>query len=221
MLVFHENPNHPVAFVSMQDLALSTLFEVLESHKFLTLPRLSNQAVLDQLCPTSESSNTRKKLCVVLINTKQDDDSLEEAKRSHLRHFINKHSGFDERVKFAYIFKEVQTHFVQALSNNEDNYNLAILWRKESKKLKYEWFRRPWTENEDNKTQEELKEMLKKLLSDPNETALSHEAVLQELLDEHAASLFIRMLTKITETWDFLKENLTKDEVLPLSLIHI
>ena len=39
MLVFHEDPNHPVAFVSMQDLALSTLFEVVESHKFLTLPR--------------------------------------------------------------------------------------------------------------------------------------------------------------------------------------
>ena len=41
MLVFHEDSNHPVAFVSMQDLALKTLFEVIESHQFLTLPRLS------------------------------------------------------------------------------------------------------------------------------------------------------------------------------------
>ena len=41
MLVFHEDSNHPVAFVSMEDLSLKTLFEVVESHQFLTLPRLS------------------------------------------------------------------------------------------------------------------------------------------------------------------------------------
>ena len=72
----------------MQDLALSTLFEVVESHKFLTLPRLSSQGVMDQICP--ESSKSRKKLCVVLVNRGKDvhTDPLEELKRSHLRSFI-------------------------------------------------------------------------------------------------------------------------------------
>ena len=75
--------------VSMQDLALSTLFEVVESHKFLTLPRLSSQGVMDQICPP-ESSKSRKKLCVVLVNRGKDvhTDPLEELKRSHLRSFI-------------------------------------------------------------------------------------------------------------------------------------
>ena len=75
--------------VSMQDLALSTLFEVVESHKFLTLPRLSSQGVMDQICPP-ESSKSRKKLCVVLVNRGKDvhADPLEELKRSHLRSFI-------------------------------------------------------------------------------------------------------------------------------------
>ena len=41
MLVFHEDSDHPVAVVSMQDLALKTLYEVIETHQFLTLPRLS------------------------------------------------------------------------------------------------------------------------------------------------------------------------------------
>ena len=73
----------------MQDLALSTLFEVVESHKFLTLPRLSSQGVMDQICPP-ESSKSRKKLCVVLVNRGKDvhTDPLEELKRSHLRSFI-------------------------------------------------------------------------------------------------------------------------------------
>ncbi len=49
MLVFHEDSNHPVASVSMQDLALTTLFEVIESHQFLQLPRLSSQPIMDQV----------------------------------------------------------------------------------------------------------------------------------------------------------------------------
>ena len=43
---------------------------------------------------------------------------------------------------------------------------------------------------------------------------------LKELWDEHAASLPTRMLNKLFETWEILKDNLSKDEVLPvISLI--
>ena len=217
MLVFHENPNHPVAFVSMQDLSLSTLFEVIESHKFLTLPRLSNQAVMDQLCPL-ESSKTRKKLCVVLINNGKDTtDPEEEQKRAHLRTFIQSNEFSQERIKFAYILKDLQTDFVNALVQEKQDLNIAIFWRKEAKKLKYEWFKQSWTSSEseltNNKTQQELKSTLQRLLS-PNEI-LSHETVLNELLDEHAASLPMRILNKIFDSWEFLKDNMTKDEVLP------
>merc|ERR1712012_584743 len=120
MLVFHENPNHPVAFVSMQDLALSTLFEVVESHKFLTLPRLSSQGVMDQLCPP-ESSKVRKKLCVVLVNPGKDvhADPMEEMKRSHLRNFIQANDFNPERIRFAYILKDVQSEFISALTQPE------------------------------------------------------------------------------------------------------
>ena len=217
MLVFHENPNHPVAFVSMQDLSLSTLFEVIESHKFLTLPRLSNQAVMDQLCPL-ESSKTRKKLCVVLINNGKDNtDPEEEMKRAHLRTFIQSNEFSQDRIKFAYILKDLQTDFVNALVQEKQDLNIAIFWRKEAKKLKYEWFKQSWTSSEselaNNKTQQELKSTLQRLLS-PNEI-LSHETVLNELLDEHAASLPMRILNKIFDSWEFLKDNMTKDEVLP------
>ena len=43
---------------------------------------------------------------------------------------------------------------------------------------------------------------------------------MKELWDEHAASLPTRMLNKLFETWEILKDNLSKDEVLPvISLI--
>ena len=59
-----------------------------------------------------------------------------------------------------------------------------------------------------------LQATLKRLLS-PNEI-LSHEAVLQELLDEHATSLPFRIINRILDSWDWIKDNLTKDEVLPM-----
>ena len=217
MLVFHENPEHPVAVVSMQDLTLSTLFEVIESNKFLTLPRLSNQAVMDQICPP-ESSKLRKKLCVVLVNNGKDpQDQEEEKKRAEMRHFILSGDFNPDRIRFAYVLKDIQSEFVSALTQPEErkeDLNIAIFWRKEAKKLKYEWFKRTWTPKVDNETQEELKNNLKRLLS-PNEI-LSYDTVLKELLDEHAASLPIRILNKMLDSWEFLKDTLSKDEVLPV-----
>ena len=55
--------------------------------------------------------------------------------------------------------------------------NVAIFWRQAAKKLKYEWFGQVWTSDENNKTQDELKSTLKRLLS-PNEI-LSHDTDLK------------------------------------------
>ena len=42
----------------------------------------------------------------------------------------------------------------------------------------------------------------------------------QELWDEHAASLPTRLINKFFDTWEIIKDNLGKDEVLPvISLI--
>ena len=233
MLVFHEDPKTPVASVSMQDLALTTLFEVVESHQFLRLPRLSSQVIMDQLCP--ESSKTKKRLCVVLVNEgKEVLIPEEEQKREALRNFVQDHSNdfSPDRVRFAYILRGIQAEFVSTLIekankvDTNDDLNMAILWRRNSKNFKYEWFSKKWDVEKEsqimqvasNETQDELKAMLKKLLS-PNEI-LTHEAVIQELLDEHAAGLLARVFNRIMETSEWLKDNMTKEEVLPaISLV--
>ena len=268
MLVFHEDSNHPVAFVSMEDLSLKTLFEVIESHQFLTLPRLSryylfviyfwtnlkyipyflfsSQIVMDQLCPPDTSSH-RKRLCVVLINSGKDHSiEEEEQKRSHLRNFIQKsHSEF-EQVQFAYVLKDMQSEFVKALSSQglegQNNLlNLAIVWRKEDKKLSYEWFEQVWSSSQvlfknyfknhyncaififiyflqdeltANKTENELRAAIQRL-SNPN-SILSHEVVLQELLDEHASSLPFRIINRILEAWDRATDTFSRHEILPI-----
>ena len=174
---------------------------------------------MDQLCPP-ESSKVSKKLCVLLISTGKtvSNEPEEEAKRSHLRHFITSHPDLNlDRIKFAYILKDIQSDFVNALAPKND-LNMAILWRREGKKLKYEWFDKNWPSTQNNQTQEALKATLEKLLS-PNEI-LNHETVLNELLDEHAASLPMRILQRFLDFWDFIKDHTSKEEVLPvISLI--
>ena len=54
MLVFQENPNTPIASVTMKDLSLNTMFEVLDTHQYLQLPRLSSQEIFDSLCKNDE-----------------------------------------------------------------------------------------------------------------------------------------------------------------------
>ena len=138
MLIFQENTRLPVVQVSMKDLPLATLLEVLESHQFLQLPRLSSQEVFDHLCPP-ESSKTRKRLCVILISP-QNGGPDEDRKRNALRNFVAEHKFNPERVRFTYIYKDRQKSFVNALeSNSELEDNLVILWRVDEYNLKYQW----------------------------------------------------------------------------------
>ena len=141
MLIFQENTRLPVVQVSMKDLPLETLLEVLESHQFLQLPRLSSQEIFDHLCPI-ESSTARKRLCVVLVSpSHQIGDPEEEKKRDALRNFIATHKFNPDRIRFTYIYKDKQKPFVHALENTqtENDENLAVIWRTDENNLKYQW----------------------------------------------------------------------------------
>lgn len=205
----------------MPDLPLATLLEVVESHQFLQLPRLSSQEIFDHLCPP-ESSKTRKRLCVILISAQEALEPIdEEHKREALRNFVAEHKFNPERVRFTYIYRDRQRSFVQALvSPEESDLNLVIVWRTDEDNLKFEWLSRPWTEYSanDNETNQALRLVLRRLLS-ANEV-LEHEAAISHLLDEHTISIFVKIATKVFEFVEAIHESITLDEILPsLSLV--
>ncbi len=153
LLLFHEkhpkDSDHvPVASVSMKDLGINAMSEVIEANLFLQLPRLSSQTVFDALCP-AESSRHQKKLCVTLVT----QEALEEHERYRqaLRDFAQEHifSFSPERVKFTYVLLEKQSEFVKSLTSGQDKADevsdptlrIAILWRKGTNKLKFEWLK--------------------------------------------------------------------------------
>ncbi len=223
-----------VASVSMKDLSVSTMAEVLEAHQFLQLPRLSSQSVLDALCPP-EASRSRRRLCVTLITR---DEPAHDPHRQALRDFLREYKFSPERVRFTYVLAEKQAEFVGSLvaATSEDEgaeveesggggelpgadpaLRIAILWRQRENKIQLEWLHNRWEPKDDEKSgnasEEELRRTLQRLMS-ANEV-LPYEAEIRELFDEHAQSVFARIAIKMMDTMEMIRESVTKDEILP------
>lgn len=101
LLVFNEDPNRPVATVSMADIPTQTLSDVVSANKYLALPRLSSQDLLEGLCP-AEWNRPRKRLCVILVT--ENTEAHNEA-REALRKIALENAFSSERVRFAYIYQ--------------------------------------------------------------------------------------------------------------------
>ena len=228
MLLFNEDHSSPVASISMKDIPLKTMQELVEDNQFLQLPRLSSQPVFDTLCPPGPSKS-RRRLCVVLVNqdsTNQEDDGRRQA----MREFVMDHKFSKDRVRFVYVLKEKQSEFVNALvsgSNDDEKGNVVIVWRMEESNVRYEWLKAEWPSSFTNEPQQqellnETRQILKKTLQNllVSGDRLSHEAVVKELFDEHATSVFVRIANRMLEAIEVIRENVTKDELLPaLSLV--
>jgi len=209
LLLFQEDSAKPAASLSMADLPTNTILEVIEKHQFLQLPRLSSQRVFDSLCPL-DSSRSRKRLCVILFTR----DSVEhEEYRQAMRDFVMENSFSRDRVRFTYIFLERQQQFLNAVSKEglDPDLRVLLLWRRDEEKAKYEWLDDSWSAS--NSSRDLLKSTLSRLLS-ANEV-LSGEAVIEHLVDEHASSIFVRIANKMIEISEILRDNITKDELIP------
>lgn len=182
VLLFNENPSRPVASVSMSDIPSQTLNNVVAANQYLALPRLSSQDLLESICP-AEWNRPRKRLCVILVteNTETHDEAREALRKIALD------SGFSsERVRFAYIYQERQSAFVNALSNGADGtlLRLVVIWRRDTSHINYEWvsgislhIKRMDNETSEqifNATKRKLDESIQRLLR-TSET-LTHEA---------------------------------------------
>merc|ERR1712088_1159518 len=212
LLLFQEDSEEPVARLAMTDLPTNTILSVIEQHQFLQLPRLSSQKVFDALCP-EESSKTRKRLRVVLFTR----DSEEEREYwNAMRDFIRNNRFSPDRVRFTYILTERQHQFVSAVTDGASEESLRkvmVLWRRGEGSVKFEWLHNKWEKGPGNSSTDELRETLQRLLS-ANEV-LSGEAVVDHLVDEHATTIFARIASRMIELSEVLRDNITKDELIP------
>ncbi|XP_012528124.1 dnaJ homolog subfamily C member 16 [Monomorium pharaonis] len=221
LLLFNENSEKPMASISMKDISSETMHNVIANNKFLVLPRLSNQAMLDSICPP-EWLRPQKRLCAVLIS--QQNSPMHDMARHKFRQAALESSYSTERVRYAYVFKDTQPEFVSALLAGEGSpmeplLHIVIIWRRDANHLKYEWLPHGWVEavQDDriwNETRRHLEKTIQRLLRATE--ALPYAAVVGELADEHAQGTVDRLIGRALLAVDYISDNLTKEQILPL-----
>lgn len=236
LLIFNEEPTRPVASISMSDIPTATLNNIISANKYLALPRLSSQAMLEGVCP-AEWNRPRKRLCVVLIT--ENIPTHDEARHT-MRRIALESTYSPERVRFAYIYQEKQSEFINALAEHskldETVLKIVIIWRRDTKHVKYEWVHEAMleklekgnggglgggasgVENEThemnyNNTKQKVDGAIQRLLR--SSEALTYEAEVTDLLDEHAQGLVVRILNKFLLAFEYMTDNLGQEHILP------
>uniref|UniRef100_A0A182W631 DnaJ homolog subfamily C member 16 n=1 Tax=Anopheles minimus TaxID=112268 RepID=A0A182W631_9DIPT len=224
LLIFNEYPPQPIATVTMSDIPTTTLNNIISHNKYLILPRLSSQDMLDSVCP-AEWNRPRKRLCVVLVT---ENTSLHDGARTVMRKIALESLFSRERVRFAYIYQEKQNDFIGALSKHNQSketlLQIVIFWRRDTKQIRYEWVHEvvlqvdKTLENDTqeqyfNYTKQKMDTIIHRLLR--SSEALSYETEVKALLDEHAENAVMRMLNRILLALEYMADNLGQEHILP------
>lgn len=183
LMLFNEDSVRPVASASMTDISSQTLSNIIGANQYLALPRLSSQGMLDGICP-AEWNRPKKRLCVILIT---ENSGNHDYPRQVLRRIAIESTYNPDRVKFAYIYKDKQRDFINALSVNSgadgNLLKIVVIWRRDTKHVKYEWIHDAnlketadiaEDEGNFNQTKQKIDETIQKLLRATE--ALSFEA---------------------------------------------
>lgn len=99
-------------------------------------------------------------------------------------------------------------------SPDEPLLRIVIIWRRDTSHIKYEWLTEPWSPDGNmNDTKQRLEETIMRLLK--SSEALTYEAVVKDLLDEHAQGIFAKIVLKLLIMADIVYEGMTRDQILP------
>ncbi|XP_052856599.1 dnaJ homolog subfamily C member 16 [Drosophila gunungcola] len=217
ILLFNEDSRSYTASICMPDIPIRTLIDVVSTNQFLVLPRLSSQAMLESVCPT-EWNRPRKRLCVILIT---DKNKKNDFARVAFRDIALNSRYSTTRVRFAYMFKESQTDFVQAISKGSMEKSLlkiVIIWRRDANLIKYEWVCGAYQntnivpESLINSTKIEIFDTVKRLLK--SSEALNYEAFVQKLINEHSQGILTKWISRFLYLVDYLFDNIEEETLL-------
>ena len=234
MLIFNEDISRSLATLSVSDLKTQLMKDVLDSNKYLFLPRITSQVLFvyckffkifhlfvlfkpmfDQICPTG----SRFKLCIMLVTS---DTVTNEPKFEEMRNFIRENNFSKDLYRFMYIFREKQTDFVRAISvgfkkgNINRGIHIVIFWRRETDRIYYEWLDNEWdliNSNYINETRNKLSNLLNQLIQNAH---FNNNAKISSLVDETAKGLISRIMKRLLLVTENLSDNIVRTDPTPV-----
>ncbi|CAJ0581345.1 unnamed protein product, partial [Mesorhabditis spiculigera] len=217
VLIFNDAPERgPIARLSISNanqLTKDMLTQILDQNRFMTLPRLSSNIYLDELCPVS--SRNPRRLCAILVVMDGSDEKYVES----YRRFVTARKGkFDDgKVNLVYLYANRQTDwikpFLERRSGNPDNSarDVLVMWRYEHVKARFTWLNGAWKEDGSEAT---LDAALTDVLR--NSIKLDEMANVGNLNDEYYPSWWNRMSKTVVRLFETLWFHSTKEEALPV-----
>ncbi|XP_068753593.1 dnaJ homolog subfamily C member 16-like [Montipora capricornis] len=222
VMIFKDDAAAPDVVVTASELKSGKLREVVESHKYLYLPRLSSRSLFHDLCP-EERFRSQRRLCVVLF-TKQGQHEKEKL----ILRLLAKDKKYqnEQRIQFLYLYEDVQKEFIingfkdgmkeDTCADNSTAPKVVIIWNKGKKEIRYDWLRTGWcvSDGELSLTKARLVVMLNDLLS--GEGKLRYTSRLPFIHNEHAPGLLSLLLTWCNDAFYYVRSSMYRKEAISL-----
>eukprot|EP00062_Callorhinchus_milii_P021154 gi/632977580/ref/XP_007905427.1/ PREDICTED: dnaJ homolog subfamily C member 16 [Callorhinchus milii] len=190
-LIFKEKVTKPIYLIQNKNMKRHIIDEILSKNKFLLVPRLTSQKLLEELCLVRENRRQRR-YCVLLITGEG------EGFRASYNSFVSFASvNAEESLRFVYVYREWQQAFSDALLQMAPKLTAAsqvVIFEQRNTpgKVFYTVLEDGWTGSEED--EEQLFDRLNHLLAEGDYKLLPHQAVLAELNEEFASIFLVRWL---------------------------
>uniref|UniRef100_A0A0N5C681 J domain-containing protein n=1 Tax=Strongyloides papillosus TaxID=174720 RepID=A0A0N5C681_STREA len=228
VMIFNDNPqNGPVAKLTLSSgiskrQEMEQIINLINHHKFLSMPRISSTDYFEEICPVS--SRSYKKICVIL--PVMDSDTDKNFITTFRRFVIGfKNTLHNENLRFSYIYINQQWDFMEKfidlitpsdIEKDGKTIDILVLWRHEADKTKVMWLPDAWT-NEESKISmyaDSLLKNLDKVIT--GSLKLSKTARIVQLKDEYYPSWFTRFSHNTIRAIEMFWYHFTKKEALPV-----
>ncbi|CCD68184.1 DnaJ homolog subfamily C member 16 [Caenorhabditis elegans] len=203
----HEDAVDRLSISEAKKLTMEAIDEFIERNKVLTLPRLSSQELLDEVCPVS--SRSPRHLCVILPVTSH---SSEEEHVDAFRRYVKDTKSIwkSKKVNFSYIYVDKQKDWVKPFAEKRkgelknEGRDLLIFWRTEYKKARFTWLEGAWTGHK------ETDDLIMNVVE--QRKRLDETCTVGNINDEYGLSIFTRCSRAFWRMWEVVWFRVSNEE---------
>ncbi|CAO4364721.1 unnamed protein product [Caenorhabditis nigoni] len=203
----HEDAVDRLSISEAKKLTMEALDEFIERNKMLTLPRISSQVMLDEVCPVS--SRSPRHLCVLLPVTSHSSEAEHvDAFRRYVKDTQTMWKS--KNVKFAYIYVDKQKDWMKPFAEKRkgelknEGRDLLIFWRLEYKKARFAWLEGAWTGNKE--TDDVIMNVVEQ------RKRLDETCTVGNINDEFGLSVFTKVSRAFWRMWEVVWFHVSNEE---------
>ncbi|EGT57322.1 hypothetical protein CAEBREN_28177, partial [Caenorhabditis brenneri] len=203
----HEDAVDRLSISEAKKLTMEAIDEFIEKNKVLTLPRISSQAMLDEICPVS--SRSPRHLCVILPVTSHGSETEHvDAFRRYVKDTQTMWKG--KKVNFAYMYVDKQKDWMRPFAEKRkgelknEGRDLLVFWRLEYKKARFTWLEGAWTGHK------ETDDLIMNVVE--QRKRLDETCTVGNVNDEYGLSIFTRCSRAFWRMWEVVWFHLSNEE---------